>query len=297
MREVILSYPGDEALADALASARDAARGALHVRAFPDGESHVRVDAEVLDRVVTLVCSLHRPDVRMVPLALAASTARDLGASGIYLVAPYLPYMRQDARFVPGEGVSSRYVARWLDGLVDGVVTVDPHLHRVASLGELFHKPTQAVSAAGAIARWVRGLSREVVIVGPDAESAQWAQALARELDVPWLVMEKVRRGDRDVCVQAQGLERASGRLPILIDDIISTGRTMAQAAAALVEAGCERPVAVGVHAVFADDAVALLHQAGCAQVVTCDTIPHATNAIALSETIALAYDAFMRSR
>ncbi|MCZ4328253.1 ribose-phosphate pyrophosphokinase-like domain-containing protein, partial [Brachybacterium paraconglomeratum] len=81
--------------------------------------------------------SLDQPNEKLVELLLAARTARTLGAPHLTLVAPYLPYMRQDIAFSPGEAVSQRIVGPFLASLVDAVITVDPHLHRVASLRDV----------------------------------------------------------------------------------------------------------------------------------------------------------------
>ena len=93
--------------------------------------------------------TLNNPNEKLVELLLAAQTARTLGASHLTLVAPYLAYMRQDIAFQPGEAVSQRIVGRFLAGLFDAVITVDPHLHRVATLQEAV-PVTQAVVLSGA---------------------------------------------------------------------------------------------------------------------------------------------------
>jgi ribose-phosphate pyrophosphokinase len=126
-------------------------------------------------------------------------------------------------------------------------------------------------------------------LIGPDRESAQWVSATAAEADLPSLVLEKVRRGDREVEVSVPGLERWPGRTPVLVDDIISTGRTMAATIAHLRRLGTPPPVCVAVHAVFAGRAWDELMAAGAARVVTCNTIPHASSAIDLSALVARA--------
>ena len=108
------------------------------------------------DRRIALVCTLDRPDAKMLPLLFAAAAARELGASQVGLVAPYLAYMRQDRRFKPGEAVTSREFARLLSGAFDWLVTVDPHLHRYASLAEIYRIPTRVVHAAPLISQWIR---------------------------------------------------------------------------------------------------------------------------------------------
>jgi ribose-phosphate pyrophosphokinase len=287
MRPRLLALPGNEALADALAAALDAEPGGVTVRSFPDEESYVRLEGDVAGRTLVLVCTLDRPNAKAVPLLLLAATARDLGAARIGLVAPYLPYLRQDDRFLPGEGITSAYFAGVLSGAFDWLVTVDPHLHRYRSLADLYRIPAHGVQAAPAIAAWLRTHVPDAVVIGPDVESAQWVTALAQQVGVPHLVLDKVRRGDRAVEVSFPADAPLANKTPVLLDDIISTGRTMGAAIARLREAGARAPVCVGVHAVFAPDAYDELVAAGAASVVTCNTIPHPSNAIDISGALA----------
>lgn len=285
MAEIIAAFPGNERLARALAAAGGALVG-VELHAFPDGETSVRVDGDVAGQDVTIVCTMYKPDELFLPLCLLAHTMRDLGARSVMLVAPYLSYMRQDARFHPGDSITSMYVARMLGGVFDGLLTVDPHLHRWGSLDELYENDAVAVSAAPAIAAWVRQNFERPVVVGPDEEAEQWARALADELEVPCVVLEKVRRGDRDVEVSAGGLGVCAGQTVILLDDIISTGRTMLETLTHLKGEGADEIVCVGVHGVFSDDAESLLIGGGAERVVTCDSIPHESNAISLDGLI-----------
>jgi len=285
---VVLALPGAERLAAALASRLGARMGAVAVRSFPDGESLVRLDDEVAGRQVVLAAELHRPDPKLLQLVFAADAARDLGAARVGLVAPYLPYMRQDRRFAPGEAVTSRSFARLLSRAVDWLVTVDPHLHRFASLAELYSIPARVVHAAPRIADFIRAEVQAPLLVGPDEESAQWVGDVARRVGAPFTVLRKVRRGDREVEVSAtDDLAPWRDRTPVLVDDIVSTARTLAQALATLRAAGLPPAVCVGVHGLFEAGAhEALLAQAP-ARIVTCDTVPHPTNGIALAEDLA----------
>jgi ribose-phosphate pyrophosphokinase len=190
--------------------------------------------------------------------------------------------MRQDKAFHAGEGITARYFARWLSGFLDGLVTVDPHLHRIHALGEVYGIPAVSLASAPFISRWLRENIPQAVLIGPDAESEQWVSEVARDAGCPFTVLEKTRRGDRDVSVTVPQVERWKEFTPVLVDDIISTGRTMAAAIAHLRENGMQAPVGIGVHAVLAGDAEAALRAAGIGRLVTCNTIPHASNGIDL---------------
>lgn len=266
-----------------------AEQGLMTLRRFPDGETYVRVETRVRDRDVALVCTLDRPDDKVLPLLFLAATARDLGAASVGLIAPYLAYMRQDRRFADGEGVTSGYFASLVSRSFDWLVTVDPHLHRRASLAEIYSIPSEVVHAAPRVAAWIRSNVRQPLLVGPDGESAQWVAAVAEAAGAPSIVLEKVRRGDRDVSVTVPDVERWRDHTPVLVDDIVSTAKTMIATVRHLQHTGLEAPVCIGVHAVFAPGAYDELRTAGAASVVTCNTIPHASNDIDLSADLARA--------
>jgi ribose-phosphate pyrophosphokinase len=283
---VLLALPGNSDVGSTLASRLGVDFGEAEVRRFPDGESYVRIETPVARRPVILVCTLHRPDDKVLPLLLLAATARDLGASTVGLVAPYLAYMRQDRRFRRGEGVSSTYFARLLSCFTDWLVTVDPHLHRRRSLGEIYPMRTRAVQAAPAVAEWIRANVRDPILVGPDSESEQWVAAVAADANAPYVLLEKVRLGDRTVEVSVPDLERWRRRTPVLVDDIVSTARTMIETVGQLRRAGAAAPVCVAVHAVFAERAYEELLATGAGRVATCNTIPHPSNEIDVTDLL-----------
>lgn len=278
---IVVPLPGQEPLAEALASALAARTCAAALRRFPDGESHARLlsPQEIAGCDVVLAATLDRPDEKLVPLALVARACRDAGARRVVLAAPYLAYMRQDCVFSPGEGVASRAFGALLSAIFDGLCTIDPHLHRHASLGEILSIPSRVASASGPIASWIRSEVPSAVVVGPDEEAEQWARSVADLASVPSLVLRKRRLGDRAVEIEAPA-SLPEGRVPVIVDDILSTGGTLVQVVGALRRAGAPPPVAVAVHAVFAEDPRARLREAGLARLVTCNTIAHETQAI-----------------
>ena len=285
---LIVPLPGNEAAAERLAAAGGFELGRLETRRFPDGESYVRHLSDVVGRTVDLVCSLARPDPGFLGLLFAADAARDLGAAEVNLVAPYLAYMRQDRRFEPGEAVTSRPFARLISTAFDRLITVDPHLHRYPDLSALYTIPTATLHAAPLLADWIAAEVPDALIVGPDEESGQWVAAVAARAEVPHVVSHKSRRGDRQVEIVLPDLGAWSGRRPVLIDDIASSGRTLIEAARRLHVQGLKPPVCVVVHAIFADDAFEEL--AGVSsRVVSTDSVPHPSNAIALAPLLASA--------
>lgn len=289
MRPLIFSLPANEAVAASLARELEAESGAVEIRRFPDGESYVRILSRVSGRECLLVATLDRPDDKILPLSFLATTARELGAERVTLIAPYLAYMRQDRRFQSGESVTSACFARFLSGWIDGLVTIDPHLHRRSSLEEIYSVPCTTLHAAPLISRWIKEEVENPLLVGPDIESEQWVSEVAMEADSPWVVLRKERLGDRDVRISVPDLDRWLDRRPVLVDDIISTARTMIETVGHLVRAGLKAPVCVGVHAVLAGSAYADLRAAGACRIVTCNTIPHESNGIDVCPLLARA--------
>jgi ribose-phosphate pyrophosphokinase len=280
---VLIAIPGSEAHARAIAERLGARVLVPEIRQFPDGELYVRIDGEVA-RDVAIVGNLRGDNFMRV--AFLAGTARDLGATRVGLIAPYLAYMRQDSVFNPGEGVTQRYFARLVSGTVDWLVTVDPHLHRLDSLAGVYTIPTTIARAAPEIARWIAAEVHRPVLIGPDAESVQWVSAVAERCGAPFIILEKTRRGDRDVSITAPD-GAWNGHTPVVVDDIVSSGRTMIEATRQLRAAGSAPPMCVAIHAVFADALHELLLDAGARGIVTCDTIPHATNRICVADPLA----------
>jgi len=164
-------------------------------------------------------------------------------------------------------------------------VTLEPHLHRIRRLGEVFACESVALGAAPLLADWCRALGPETLVVGPDVESAPWARAIARAAELPFVVGAKRRSGDRRVRVVLPPLPDA--RRAVLVDDIASTGETLAAAARALRAAGIREVEAAVVHAIFARGAATTLRRAGIDRVVSCDTVVHPSNGIPTARLLA----------
>lgn len=229
MKTLVLAMPGNEALAGRLTVALAADRLSAIIRQFPEGETYVKLEGDVSGCTVVVACTLDRPDAKILPLLFAAQALREQRVARVGLVAPYLAYMRQDTRFQPGEAVTSTHFARVLSQHFDWLVTVDPHLHRHAALSAIYSMPAVAVHAGSRIGRWIRTNVKRPVLVGPDAEGEQWVSVVAREANAPFVILEKVRRGDRDVEVSVPDFAVLRDRAPVIVDDIISTGRTLAE--------------------------------------------------------------------
>ncbi|MCW5666983.1 MAG: ribose-phosphate diphosphokinase [Piscinibacter sp.] len=288
---LLLAFPDEAALAQALARELGATLALIHEHRFPDGELKLRLPPALPERV-TLLRGLQDPNHKLVALLLAARTARTLGARRLDLVSPYLAYMRQDMAFHPGEAVSQRIVAGFLGELFDRVVTIDPHLHRINSLDEVMPGSRGiALGAAPLLGCWIAAQwpgDAKPLLVGPDEEAGQWVQQAGAAGGLAGIVCTKTRRGDRDVTVELPG-HTLRGRAVVLIDDLASTGHTLVQAARALFAQGAASVDAAVVHALFRGDALQQLRAAGIGRVWSTDAVAHETNVISVAPLLARA--------
>ena len=237
-------------------------------------------------RQVVFITSLNQPNTKILPLLLAAETARSLGASKITLIAPYLAYMRQDKVFEPGQGITSSYFAKLISTYFDELITIDPHLHRWHTLSAIYNIPTHVLHATKSIAQWIHRHVKKPLLIGPDAESNQWVEKIAAAAHAPYLILEKTRKGDSTIEVSIPNIENYHNMTPILIDDIISTGMTMIGTIKHLQSLKMPQPICIGVHAIFADNAYQNLLATGVDKIITCNTIPHPSNGIDICQDI-----------
>jgi len=283
---LFFALPGNETMAEALCIALNGEMGQLEIRNFPDGESYLRLLTDPRGRSVVFVCTLDRPDGKFLLLAFAAAAAKDLGASRVGLVAPYLAYMRQDRRFNPGEAVTSTIFASMLSSVIDWLVTVDPHLHRYGSLDEIYSIPSRTVHSASLLSDWIMKNVDRPVLIGPDIESEQWVARVAGSIGAPYRVLRKTRHGDRNVEIAAPDFGLFSEHTPVLIDDIVSSGRTMIETARQLQDQGISRPVCIAVHALFSQETYEEL-KSKMAAVVSTNSVAHASNQLDLAPLLA----------
>lgn len=285
---VLLHFEEDREFALALAEAAHLEAACVQRHRFPDGELKLRLPPTLPQRVV-LLRTLNDPNEKLVELLLIADSARGAGARHLSLVAPYLAYMRQDMAFNPGEVVSQRVVGRFLANLFDAVITVDPHLHRVATLQEAVPVP-QAIVLSGAplLADLIAQQRPGALLMGPDEESAQWiAQAAARHGSA-YGVCRKVRHGDRDVSIELPTIP-VTGRAVVLLDDVASSGHTLAVATRLLLAAGATTVDVAVTHALFAQGATELIASAGVQHIWSTNCITHPSNTVCMARSMAAA--------
>jgi ribose-phosphate pyrophosphokinase len=226
--------------------------GIPFTKRFPDGELYLRVGGRLEGDDVVVVQST-RTDQDLLELLLLEDAVREAGARRVFVVVPYFGYARQDRRFFPGEPLSARALCRHVELDADAVVTVD--LHSAQTLTH-FTKPAFEASGIPALARLLK--ERPVdVLVSPDKGGVDRAKRMAQLLDKPWFALDK-KRLDSDRVELSLGAAPApglSGKHVVLIDDVITTGGTIVEAARLLKRHGVGAVTAACTHGLFLRDA------------------------------------------
>lgn len=283
---LLLHFEEDQASAARIAQAAEMEMACVARHRFPDGELKLRLPPQLPARVV-LLRTLNDPNEKLVELLLVAQTARTLGANHLTLVAPYLAYMRQDIAFQAGEVISQRVIGGFLATLFDAVITVDPHLHRISNLQQAVPVPqTSVLSGAPLLADLIAHQLTNPILIGPDQESEQWVAQAAGRHGFDHGVCHKIRLGDEDVQIALPDVVVA-GRAVVLLDDVASSGHTLAGAAALLLAAGAASVDVAVTHALFAGDAMHIILKAGVDRVWSTDCITHPSNAVSMASSIA----------
>ena len=226
--------------------------GIPFTKRFPDGELYLRVGGRLEGDDVVVVQST-RTDQDLLELLLLEDAVREAGARRTFVVVPYFAYARQDRRFFPGEPVSARALSRHVELDADAVITVD--LHSATTLSH-FSKPAFEASGIPALARLLK--ERPVdLLVSPDKGGVERTKRMAQLLDRPWFALDKKRiDSDRVELSLPHGSPPAlAGKHVVLLDDVITTGGTIVEAARLLKRNGVGAVTAACTHGLFLRDA------------------------------------------
>ena len=230
---IVFFFPNYERLAKNLVAKNNFELGSLTFKHFPEQESYIKLNSSVKNKEVILICGLENADQKIMALMFFAKTAKDLGATKIKLIAPYLGYMRMDKRFNDGEAITSNIFAEFLSAQVDELITIDPHLHRHKTLEEIYSIPCKTLHAFDPIAAWIAGNVKNPILIGPDSESEQWVSKIAQKSDAPFVILEKIRHGDKEVEVSFPQIEKYLNQFLAInniqisdIDSLFLTGGT-----------------------------------------------------------------------
>jgi ribose-phosphate pyrophosphokinase len=263
--------------------------GACTVERFPDGEINVRIDQPVRGHEVFIIQSTCPPvDQNIIELLALADACRRSSAASITAVVPYFGYGRADKRNGQRAPVTGRMIATFIETIgIQHLLTVDLH---AAQLEGFFQIPVDGITAVPSLAHALQSsLEEGTVVVSPDEGRVKMAADFARRLKAPLVVLHKERRsGTKTRVTNVIGTVR--DRPCLIIDDMISTGGTIADAVDALLNAGARSGMLVAAtHPVFCGDVRARLHHPAIRKIFVTDSIPFHSGAWPELKVISLA--------
>ncbi len=248
--------------------------GECTIERFPDGEISVRLNEPVRGREVFIVQPTSPPvNEHLVELLAFADACRRSSAARITAVVPYFGYSRSDKRHGRREPITARMVADLLEAVgVAAVVTVDLHAPQIEGF---FHAPVDNLTAVPVLVQALRDrMPAGTVVVAPDAGAVKLATEYAHQLQAPVIVLHKRRTSGTETRV-THLVGEVRGRACLIVDDMISTGGTIAESVEALLKAGAHPEITVAAtHGLLLEGARERLMSEGVREVIVTDTLP-----------------------
>lgn len=284
---LIASFPGMHEIGKKVSRALNGKHTGIFVKDFPDSEYHLALRKNPRGKRVVVINSITRdPDEKIVETILAGGVARDYGAKKVILIATYFPYMRQDKHFKKYDSFSSKYILK-VFGNYDKIIAIDPHLHRIKKMRELNIR-AESITASSLIADYIKKrFGTNFEIVGPDIESSQWGMKIAKVLGTKVVILRKKRFSAEKVKIK----EKKLGKNVIIVDDVISTGKTVLETLKMAYKQGAKKMVVIGIHGVLAEGADKKIRK--YAELITTNTIPGKYAKIDVSPAIVKALKRF----
>jgi len=237
------------------------------IKRFPDDELYIRILDDISKEHVIIVQTTY-PDNNIVELFLLQDAAKEAGAKKITVVIPYFGYARQDKKFLDGEPISAKAIAKLISLNADKVITVDPHKEYIL---DFFTTPAFSCSAVPEIAKYLSQKNIDLLLA-PDKGALDRVKKASKIIGCDFDYMEKTRIDGTTVEIKPKNLDVKNKNVAI-IDDIISTGGTMAKSIKELKNQGAKKVFVSCTHGLFAGDAIKKLELAGCDEIISTDTI------------------------
>jgi len=241
---------------------------------FPDGELYLRIKQDLENQEITIIQTTY-PDENIIELFLLLDACKRANVKKITVIIPYFGYARQDKQFQPGEPVSAEALARLISVDADKVITIDPHKEHIK---DFFSIPAKNVSAVPVLSTYLKNKHVDVVLA-PDKGALFRAEETARLLHCDVDYLEKKRINGTTISIQTKTLN-VKDQTVAIIDDIISTGGTMAAAIQELKKQQVKNIYVACTHGLFAGNAIEKLTTAGCDEIIATDTIQSAYSTV-----------------
>jgi len=279
-----------QTLAARIAVELDCKVSSCEFKRFPDGELYTRVLDDIKDEALTIVQSI-RTDSDLVCLLQLIDAVEEASETNLDIVIPYLGYARQDKKFEPGEAISARAIARSICavGVIDTIYVINVHNRDVLRYFNA-DTDTKELNAAPLIGDYIA--KREipsVVVIGPDGGATELAKAVAAPRGFDYDVLEKMRISSEEVKIKLPKKLSLSveGKNVVIVDDIISTGGTISEAASMLRAQGANDIYVACVHGVFVQNAISRMQNAGVKEIIATDTIESEFSKISVAKMVA----------
>ena len=241
------------------------------IKKFADGEIFVRIDRNARGRDVFIIQSTNSPAENIMELLLMIDAAKRASAARVTAVIPYFGYGRQDRKDQPRVAIGAKLVANLIVAAgADRVISIDFHQHQIQGF---FDIPVDHLYAAPVFTRYFKNLGLDnLVVVAPDVGSAKMARGYARRLDATFAIIDK-RRPKANMSEVLNVVGEVEGMNCLIVDDMVDTAGTLANAVHALKERGASRVYAAATHALFSGPAVERLSGAPLEEMVVTNTI------------------------
>ncbi len=249
-------------------------------RKFPDGELYTRIIDDIGEKITIIQSTVTDTDfIALIHLIDVCSEA-----SKVNVVIPYMGYARQDKRFKIGEPIAARALARTIKA--DNVFTINIHDQ---SILEYFDAKAVNLDATPMIGKYIKTMKfHDPLIIAPDDGAIGIAKNASKDLGIDYDYLEKTRLSGESVSIQPKNV-RVNGRDVIIIDDIISTGGTIAETVSLLRKQGAHEVFAACVHPVLSNNAILKLFKAGVKGIIATDTIDKGVSVVSVAPLIASA--------
>ncbi len=254
----------------------------IEIKRFPDTELYIRITEDLTGKHAVIIQTTH-PDPHIMELFFIQAAAKEAGAKTITTITPYYGYGRQDHSFKTGEAISAKTLAELISVHSNTFITVDPHKKAILNF---FTIPTQHCTAIPEIATYLC-TNRDIdLVLAPDKGALISAQETAELIGCDHDFMEKTRINGTTVEIKPKNLDVNNKNIAI-IDDIISTGGTMAKSIKELKKQGAKQVTVACTHGLFVGDAIKKLQNAGCTDIIATDTIQSSYSKVSVAPSLA----------